>query len=450
MDKNGQLRYWTGEVLITPPLETPLAGYFTERRAKGVYDDLYASILVLEKSNSTVVIIACDLCSVPENLAESIRNAVVGKLNIPVCSVVVSATHTHTGPLVGHPECAGYNQEITGRIAEAVGGVTDGMDECSLEYGTGIDDRFAFNRRYLMKDGTVLTNPGANNPDVVKPAGIVDHSVNVVKVVGSDGEVKVLIANCANHADTVDADMISADWPGYLRDKVKESLGDEVAVLVLNGTAGDVNHFDVMNHRIVQNIDEAKRIGTGYGETVLEVCDRTQALLVDSIGVFCESVQVPYRKITEEELSEARKTITELKDDPEARLEGHLEAQDIARGNKAVKLMFARGIARAAENMRDASKTLQMEVVNLGNLAIVCLNGEPFTDIGLAIKDNTIFEHTIVAELVNGGIGYLGTKKAYKQGGYETLSGNRVCDEVEDYIKETADKLMTQARNSIH
>jgi hypothetical protein len=52
----------------------------------------------------------------------------------------------------------------------------------------------------------------------------------------------------------------------------------------------------------------------------------------------------------------------------------------------------------------------------------------------------------MVAELVNGGIGYLGTKKAYKQGGYETLSGNRVCDEVEDYIKETAERLMKQAK----
>jgi len=446
MNANGQLKYWAKEVLITPPLGTPLAGYFTERRAKGVYDDLYASILVLKKSNSTAVIIACDLCSVPEKLAEPIREAVARKLDIPVCSVVVSATHTHTGPSVGRPECAGYNQEITDRIAEAVVGVTDNMEECSLEYGSGVDDRFAFNRRYLMKDGMVLTNPGADNPDVVGPAGTVDHSVNVVKVLDSDGKVKALIANCANHADTVDAEMVSADWPGYLRIKAKENLGDEIAVLVLNGAAGDVNHFDVMNHRVVQNIDEAKRIGTGYGETVLEVCGRTQPLLVDSIGVFCESVHVPYRRISEEELSEARKTVAELKDDPEARLEGHLEAQDIARGNKAVKLMFASGIVRAAENLKDATKTLQMEVVKLGNLAIVCINGEPFTDIGLAIKDNKVFEHTLVVELVNGGIGYLGTKKAYKQGGYETLGGSRVCDEVEDYIRETAVKLMMQAK----
>jgi hypothetical protein len=100
--------------------------------------------------------------------------------------------------------------------------------------------------------------------------------------------------------------------------------------------------------------------------------------------------------------------------------------------------------------MKDATKTLRMELVKLGDLAMVCLNGEPFTDIGLTIKDNTVFRHTLVAELVNGSIGYLGTKKAYKQGGYETLSGKRVCDEVEDYIKETADRLMVQARNSVH
>ena len=135
-----------------------------------------------------------------------------------------------------------------------------------------------------------------------------------------------------------------------------------------------------------------------------------------------------------------------MKDDPEARLEGHLEAQDIAKGNKAVKLMFARGIDRAAENLKNATKKLLVEVVKLGDLAIVCVNGEPFTDICLDITENMVFEHTLAAELVNGSIGYLGTKKAYKQGGYETLSGNRVCDDVEDYIKETAAKLMIQAR----
>ena len=58
MNVNGQLRYWTGEVLITPSLGTPLAGYFTERRAEGVYDDLYASILVLRKGSTAVVLIA--------------------------------------------------------------------------------------------------------------------------------------------------------------------------------------------------------------------------------------------------------------------------------------------------------------------------------------------------------------------------------------------------------
>ena len=101
MNVNSQLRYWAGEVLITPPLGTPLAGYFTERRAKGVCDDLYASILILRKGSKAVVIVACDLCSVPESLAESIRKSVAEKLDMPSCSVVVSATHTHTGPQWG-------------------------------------------------------------------------------------------------------------------------------------------------------------------------------------------------------------------------------------------------------------------------------------------------------------------------------------------------------------
>jgi len=51
--------------------------------------------------------------------------------------------------------------------------------------GMGHEDRLTFNRRYWMKDGTVRTNPGYKNPDIVRPAAPIDPDVGVMRVRGT-------------------------------------------------------------------------------------------------------------------------------------------------------------------------------------------------------------------------------------------------------------------------
>jgi neutral ceramidase len=65
---------------------------------------------------------------------------------------------------------------------------------------------------------------------------------------------------------------------------------------------------------------------------------------------------------------------------------------------------------------------------NLGDrIAWVSLPGEIFVELGLAIKQDSPFPHTIIAELANGAIGYIPSRRAYAQGNYEVVSAR--CDE---------------------
>jgi neutral ceramidase len=440
MQPDTSFRSGSASAVITPVLGASLAGYFTNRKATGVLDDLYASALVVEKNADKLVLVACDLIGWPGDTAQLIRGEIARRLGIELAAVMITATHTHTGPVM-QAEAGGqgsvdptYQRWLGEQMVAVVLEANNRLAPAALEYGAGVEERHAFNRRYVMKNGAVLTNPGADNPDVVRPAGPADHNMQVIKVVDASRKILAAVVNFANHPDTTGGTLISADWPGWLRRTIQAQVGEGVPVLVLNGAAGDINHFDVLGHHVTKSPEEARLIGTDYGRTVLEILHRTQPLRVDGLGARSLLAPTPYRRISSDELAAAQHTVDELANDPEAVLQGDLDAQDIVRGSKAVRLMFASSIVNAARDLTGRTLPLEITLLRLGGLALVGINGEVFTEIGMAIKQKSLFEHTLVTELANGSIGYLGTKKAYSQGGYETMLGGRVCDEAEDYI----------------
>src|SRR5688572_1549958 len=128
----GDLRVGAAAVRITPPPAAPLAGYYHERAAAGVHDDLYAKAIVLEKDGVKAALVALDLISTTRGLVEDARREIGKTTGLPGDSVMISATHAHTGPVIsdrsartealgGAGEIAArYRAELPGRIAESV------------------------------------------------------------------------------------------------------------------------------------------------------------------------------------------------------------------------------------------------------------------------------------------------------------------------------------------
>ena len=72
---------------------------------------------------------------------------------------------------------------------------------------------------------------------------------------------------------------------------------------------------------------------------------------------------------------------------------------------------------------RGQAAEVEVQVIALGDdIAWVSLPGEIFVELGLAIKQDSPFPHTIIAELANGSIGYVPSRRAYAQGNYEVVS----------------------------
>src|ERR1041384_685620 len=85
-------------VKITPPQGAPMAGYYNDRAAEGVHDDLFAKALVFESGGEKAALVVCDLISMTRTITEKARAIIEKESGIRGDHVMISATHSHTGP----------------------------------------------------------------------------------------------------------------------------------------------------------------------------------------------------------------------------------------------------------------------------------------------------------------------------------------------------------------
>ena len=92
------------------------------------------------------------------------------------------------------------------------------------------------------------------------------------------------------------------------------------------------------------------------------------------------------------------------------------------------------------------TRTTWLQVVRIGDVAIVGVPAEYFTGLGLDIKTRSPFKNTYIAELANDWIGYLPDQGGHKLGGYQTWTGlhsyaepgtgERIADEAVKMLEE--------------
>ncbi len=417
----GELCVGAASVKITPPLGVPMAGYYFERSAEGVHDDLYAKAIVLEKDGVKAALVALDLISVKRDIVEAARREIEEKTGISADHVMISATHAHTGPILSggsaridaldgkKPVAEEFTASLPKLIAESVQTARARLAPAKIAAGLGHEDALSFNRRFHMKDGTVGWNPGKLNPNVIRPVGPIDPSVPVVYFESSEGKPLATYVNFAMHLDTVGGLQISADYPHTLSRILGEFKGQEMATLFTTGAAGDINHLNVKWGHPQKGHGEAARIGTILAAEVLKTFEHLESLGPNPLAARNEIVQLPLPKVDPADMETAREVAARHRD-KSAKQPTFLETV------KAYKVLDVDG--RQGKPLE-----AEVQVIALGqDIAWIGLPGEIFVEIGLAIKRASPFKYTIIAELANGSVGYVPTKRAYSEGNYEVVS----------------------------
>ena len=448
--KSTNLEAGFARVNINPMMGIPIRGYYKERLADGILDDIEVNALAIQSKEIITLLISVDNCGIEQHLLSYYRKKVSDATEVPMENIVISATHTHQAPeavIDSENELVREYTEFLGkRIADAAVFAIADLKDAKMGYGKGVAPNVAFIRRYVMKDGSIKTNPGVNNSDIVRPVGTIDDSVNVIRF-DREGADTIVFVNFANHPDVVGGCKISADWPGLLRKNVEKIL-DNTKCIFFNGAQGDVNHVNVnpkdgdLNGMFIdfdgvaRGYSHAEYIARVVTGGVLQVYDKVKYVEVDSVVSKQKTISVPSNKPNPEELSEAYR-INDLHNagkDSELPYEGMMLTTVVADAARKVRL----------ENAPDAFDMI-LSAVKIGPVAFIGIPGEPFSEIGRQIKETEGYEMIIPSCNTNGKEGYFPMQDSYDEGGYEAKSSNFKAG-VGEYIIKEGKKLLKSLR----
>jgi len=412
-----ELRAGAAQERITPPMGMPMAGYYSERLATGVHDDLFAKALYLSDGKTEIAWVVCDIIGLSRQVVADARRRIREQTGLATDHVLLSATHSHTGPLYSGPMPGvyeenraklspmqqRYNDDLIASITRAVVRAREQARPARLEVGIAQEPSISFNRRFHMKNGEVRFNPGKRNPDIVRPAGPNDPRVAVLHI--RDGKKDAPLATVVNfalHLDTVGGTSFSADYPFFLGQRLRSSFGQDYVPIFAQGCCGDINHVDVSTTAPQKGFAEAERIGNRLADAAFLALKKPRAIAEPRLGAASALVALPLQMYSPDAITSARKTL-----EKEKRL--------------FLEEVHAHKVVKVAQIGKPALET-EVQVLRIGDVAVVGLPGEVFVELGLWVREKSPFPLTIVSELANDSIGYVPTRKACKEGSYEVVN----------------------------
>lgn len=375
-----------------------------------VVDPLHARVLVLASAEKRIAIVTLDITETNESDVTAIRQAITGTTGIPSAHILINASHTHSGPLssgyrwIGIPNkkkvtdehLEKWARDLPALCAQAAGRADAARQPATLSIGRASVAEWLFNRRPVRPDGAVQSMAQPADPTVL-PGGLrfgpVDPTATVLCFRAADGKPVVTLLHLACHAVSVYPTNkgISADWPGAACRSLKESLGGEV--LFLQGCGGDIVP-------VRRGLEPAREMGAFIAARATKAASQALPLPPAPLNVSQAIVGLPLTQAASDHIQRP-----------------HLDAE--------------------------------VQVISMGDLALVALPGEPLIGLSQAIQKDSPFPHTLVLGYSNGdGAQYVGLPGQKHLGGYEMSVVGRATDEAGGFMIASALRQLRAHRSS--
>jgi hypothetical protein len=442
---------------ITPALGTRLQGHITRSGpATSVLDELYCRVIAFEAGDARALIGVCDLLEFRQDFVDELKGELERRFSLPGHSCLLCATHTHTGPptidLGDLTPDLDYLSRLRGWIVSAAEEAFGSLEPVRLRFASLPDASIGVNRRLLTAEGVRMAP---------NPAGPLDPEASVLAFERPDGTPVAALVHHAVHPTTLGVmlHVISADYPGRACRFLECSLGGELTVLFVQGACGDVRPavVDRKGNFREGREEDINRLGRRLGSAFLKGWKRGAALEARSLSARLRRVELPFGPLpTLAELENEHERCLRLVEQAERNAAGHEDGpglpgvrdaweqghMDQRALNLAVAAWAEAMIGKARAGALPRGVTAGIQALAFGReLVLIGFPGELFSEIGMRIKQRSPFRHTVLCGYAGATVGYVPTRSALAEGGYEVSEAYKLyglpCafrEDVEDLI----------------
>ncbi len=215
----------TAKIDITPARSVWMDGMIRDRKSEGVHDPIYVRALVISGDGSmdnACAVVSAEVCGLKRMDTGQARASASSETGIPADTILVAATHTHSGPAtIGffNPREEEYLDELLYKISLAIQNAARSMRPAVAGCASGYESTISHYRRLCAEDGHVVMNWEPYPPgNIIGPLGEIDPEVGVVKIVDAENPENTIgvLFNHAGHPNVMSGDnyLISGDYPG--------------------------------------------------------------------------------------------------------------------------------------------------------------------------------------------------------------------------------------------
>jgi neutral ceramidase len=454
----GKLLAGAARIKLEPPLGLAMAGYGNRvGRATGLHDPLAVQAMVLSDDAHKVAIAGVDVLAIGQRIADDIRERVAAKSDIDADAIMICATHTHSGPAfnifatpradakLSEGRSLGWELALPEKIANAIMRANENLEPASIR---------AARAPFTLGTNRRLLRPSEQIQLAANYRGVADGEAEVLGVFNRSSEPIAFVLNYPCHGVVLCEDnlLYSRDWPGFAMDEIERAAfaasGKPVVSIFLQGATGNIDP------RSRGNFDVAEESGRAMGRAAFDAISTAEPLTDVRI-----SSQRLALKLKLKNLENALKTARECAAQTEASLKNHRGGDGYQlkrlRDHHAQSLSALAALESLEEqNRRDrrvdmarCKLSTSLTIVAIGKLAMVGIPGEPFVELGLALKRSPHFAQTFVVGYCNDLIGYIPTRTAYDEGGYEVDTA-RIAAGTGEEIVDAALSRLEEMRNS--
>ena len=415
-----------------------------------VHDPLRVRVLAVAGTSPIGFLITLDLTGLSELAISGLRRDLADRLDVPMGSVVIHVTHTHSAPREQHLDVAKLGAILCRAARRAVrtarparfsfvktkvgNAFSRNRRWRSAEMGTFTiisNDRCEFRESEVYVKGYVedeLRGLGYKRhpavPDDARLDGPVDEELSLLQFVDSRGRSMGGIVRFAAHVDQIafrHGPILSAEYPGVLCDSLEKELGG--TFLFLNGPCGDIKPY----YR-EYSWQECRRVGRGLAQAILAARHgRPRFEKLRSVDFYVDRIHVKTRDDFEKSVTRLGAEMFELR---QAEAGGGLAKYPVREARQkwyhrwlVDALMYMGCVQQKGDFGRIFAdrRACNLELVAFnGRVRYLCLQDEVFSEMTRRLKSRfrTMMGLETVS-LCNGAEYYLAPAHEMDEGGYE-------------------------------